>query len=242
MPPTPANRFNVFLNTLGGLGLLTGSVENIIAMEGLSSFFPGKSKVVSEEFNLHLQYYKNSLTHAGNTINEKKKKKALKDVVGGEYECHRKRVWENLGFTVDKNKNNASFDVDWAIYYQGKLVALEEDKGHYVDSCFFERCIHGFIGTIHNKGDNFPKLILSSFTKYNLHMDKKEKSLELYRDNLVGIFRENYTYNYLNEFDRMPTKKWFSSAVDCNHNPYEEYQNDKLITDDIEFMLSLKEH
>ena len=73
-------------------------------------------------------------------------------------------------------------------------------------------------------------------------MDKKEKSLELYRDNLVGIFRENYTYNYLNEFDRMPTKKWFSSAVDCNHNPYEEYQNDKLITEDIEFMLSLKEH
>jgi hypothetical protein len=200
--------------------------------------------VVSEEFNLHLQYYKNSLTQAGNIVNEKKKNTALKDAVGFGYEDHRKRVWENLGFTVDKNKNNASFDVDWAIYYQGKLVALEEDKGHYVDSCFFGRCIHGFIGTIRNKGENVPKLILSSFTKYNLHMDKKEKSLELYRGDLVGKFRENYTYNYLNDFDRIrtPPKKWFSSAVDCNHNPYEEYQNDNLITEDIEFMLSLKEH
>jgi hypothetical protein len=188
----------------------------------------------------YLNFYRNSLKSAGEKINELKRTKALKDVIGKEYEQHRKRLWEFMGYTVDKKRNNAAFDVDWSIYYRGNLVALEEDKGHYVDKCFFERCIHGFIGTINNKGCESPKLILSAFTMYNLHINTERKSLELYKDHLVEIFRDNYTYNYINKCDRFPKNKWFSSDIECHHNPYEEYQNDELIIKDIQYMLSFK--
>jgi len=195
---------------------------------------------IDDKLKNYVSFYKNSLKTAGEDINVKKKTTRLASVVGNAYEEHRKRVWEHLEFTVDKLKNNADFDVDWSIYYHGKLVAFEEDKGHYVDKCFFERCIHGFIGTINNKGIECPKLILSAFTRYNLHIDTEKKSLEVYKENLVEIFRDNYTYNYLNEYDRISKEKWFSSDSDSNHNPYEEYQNDELIIKDIRFMLSLK--
>src|SRR6056300_739678 len=94
-----------------------------------------------EDINAKVQVYKNSLKLAGENINQIKQSKSLKDVVGKQYEQHRKRIWEEFGFTVDKNRNGSAFDVDWSIYFNGKLVALEEDKGHYVDSCFLERCL-----------------------------------------------------------------------------------------------------
>ena len=209
-------------------------------LEGEGNIENGVNTTVGGDMINAINYYKNSLIEAGNKINQKKQNKALKDVVGNEYEHHRKRVWESLGFTVDKERNGASFDVDWSIYYNNTLVAIEEDKGHYVDSCFFGRCIHSFIGSTHDiKGDT-PALILSSFTKYNLYETKKNKSLELYKDNLVEIFNRKFHYNYLNDFDRIKRDNWFKSDNHDLHNPYAQYLNDELIHNDIEFMLSLQ--
>lgn len=194
-----------------------------------------------EDINLEVQFYKSSLKKAGENIN-RIKNKALKDVIGKEYEEHRKRVWENLGYQVDKEKNGAAFDVDWAIYFNDKLVALEEDKGHYVDSCFLERCSGSFIKTInnfHKKGMECPLLILSSFTKYSKYEVKIEEELDTRRDHLSTIFKQKMNYQYLNTNDRFPKSNWF--CKDSVYNPYEEYQNDELIMKDIEFMLSLKE-
>ena len=199
---------------------------------------------IKADINANVQFYKDSLIKAGHNINENKKYKALKDVIGKEYEEHRKRVWEHLGYRVDKKKNGAAFDVDWAIYYNEKLVALEEDKGHYVDSCFLERCLTSFLKTINNfkkKGEDIPKLILSSFTKYLRYTEKIEESLEITKEEICNIFKEKFKYTYLNNNDRFPRNIWFHQNEENINNPYEIYQNDELIKEDIQFMLSLKE-
>ena len=98
--------------------------------------------------NKAIEFYKQSLKKADNEVKTLNKNKALKDCVGKAYENHRKRVWEYFGFKVSKDKYDAHFDVDWSITYNGVLIALEEDKGHYVDSCFLERALTGFCKTV----------------------------------------------------------------------------------------------
>ena len=99
--------------------------------------------------NEDTRIYKESLKKAEDEIRSQHETgKALKDVVGKAFENHRMRVWNHFGFNVSKEKHGAMFDVDWSITYKGNLIALEEDKGHYVDSCFLERAITGFCKTI----------------------------------------------------------------------------------------------
>ena len=49
---------------------------------------------------------------------------------------HIGKEYGNTSFTVTKKRHFASFNVDWSILYNEKVVAMEEDKGHYCDSCF----------------------------------------------------------------------------------------------------------
>ena len=103
-----------------------------------------------EETHNNVKFYKESLRLAENDIKSQHESgKALKDVVGAAFELHRKRLWEHFGFVVSKEKNGALFDVDWSIRYKGVLIAFEEDKGHYLDSCFMERALTGFSKTIY---------------------------------------------------------------------------------------------
>ena len=61
--------------------------------------------------------------------------KAGKDIVGKNYEDFRKDFWESHGFEVSQQKKLFGiFDVDTLVYKNGELVAIEEDKGHYVVS------------------------------------------------------------------------------------------------------------
>lgn len=195
-----------------------------------------------DDLNEILKFYKQSLKQAGENINKIKQNKALKDVVGKEYEEHRKRVWENLGFTVDKKRNGAAFDVDWSVYKDGVLVAIEEDKGHYVDSCFLERCLISFAKSVNNyKNEKVPKLILSSFTQYNLFNEKLVEVLDIVKEEIGETLKKQTHYKYLNHNDRFNKKQWFKQDSSNIDNPYELYQNDELIKEDIRFMLSLKE-
>lgn len=187
-----------------------------------------------------LEYYKESLRIAENevrTIHETTGK-ALKDIVGKVFETHRERVWNHFGFDVSKDKHDALFDVDWSITRQGELIALEEDKGHYMDSCFMERAITGFCKTINayqkiNKP--IPVLILHSFTKYNKFVEKLEEDLETRKSEIADEMNNKLRYTTLVERDRI-TKKWFSKEVyDC----YSVNASDELILKDIEFIRSL---
>jgi hypothetical protein len=184
-------------------------------------------------------FYKDSLLTADTEIkNESEKGKALKDVVGKAFETHRKRIWEYFGFTVSKEKHGALFDVDWAISYNDDLIALEEDKGHYLDSCFMERAITGFCKTINtftNNNIKIPVLIIHSFTTYKKFNDKLNEDLDTRKETIANEITKNLKYCTLTNNDRLSAKKWFASCVNC----YTDNVNEELIIKDIEFIKSL---
>ena len=193
--------------------------------------------------NNDLLFYKESLIQAEHELKfiHESTGKALKDIVGKVFEDHRERVWRHFGFDVSKDKHGASFDVDWSITWQGKLIAFEEDKGHYVDSCFMERAITGFCKTINayqKIGKPIPLLILHSFTRYNLYIEKLQEDLDTRKTEIIDEINNKLVYTTLVERDRFTGKKnkWFSTGVyDC----YSVNASDELILKDIEFIRSL---
>lgn len=186
-----------------------------------------------------MEYYKTSLANADNEIKtEKEKGKALKDIVGKAYENHRKRVWEYFGFQVTKDKYDSLFDVDWAITYKNKLVALEEDKGHYLDSCFLERALTGFAKTINNyqkKSIIVPKLIIHSFTTYKKFQEKKMEDLDTRKTIIADEMEKKIVYTTLTNSDRLNKNKWFGTCYNC----YSDNADIELISKDILFIKSL---
>ena len=187
----------------------------------------------------HINYYKQSLQDADNEIKtEKEKGKALKDIVGKAYENHRKRVWEHLGFDVSKDKHNALFDIDWSISYKGKLIAMEEDKGHYLDSCFLERALTGFAKTVNSyqkSGTVVPTLIIHSFAKYSKFDDKKMEDLDTRKPAIADELLKKIVYTTMTKRDRLPKHKWFSDTDNC----YYDNADDELIIQDIAFIQTL---
>lgn len=193
-----------------------------------------------EELNNDIQFYKESLEQAENYIqNEHNTGKALKDIVGKAYETHRKRVWNHFGFDVSKERYGAMFDVDWSITYQGILIAFEEDKGHYMDSCFMERALTGFsktVNTYQKKGKPVPVLILHSFTRYNKFSDKLEEDMDTRKAEIRDEIKKKIVYTTLVECDRLPKNRWFSKEL---YNCYSINATDELIIKDIKFIRSL---
>jgi len=187
-----------------------------------------------------IQFYKQSLHEAENEIRSiHKTGKALKDIVGLSFERHRERVWKYFGFNVSKERHEAMFDVDWSITYKGELIAFEEDKGHYVDSCFLERALTGFCKTVNTykkKGKPIPVLILHSFTRYNKFSEKLEEDMDTRKTEIRDEILTKLVYTTLVECDRLPKKKWFSKDLfEC----YSVNASDELIIKDIEFIRSL---
>ena len=193
-----------------------------------------------EETHANVQFYKESLRKAENDIMcQHKKGKALKDVVGKAYEQHRKRVWEYFEFDVSKDKHHAMFNVDWSIRYKGVLIAFEEDKGHYMDSCFMERALTGFSKTVNayiKKKEPIPVLILHSFTKYKNFDEKLEEDMDTRKTEIRNEIQKKLVYTTLVECDRLSKKKWFSKEL---YNCYSVNANEELILKDIEFIQSL---
>ena len=188
----------------------------------------------------NLEFYKESLCKAENDIKSQHKTgKALKDVIGTAFELHRKRLWEHFGCRVSKQKYGALFDVDWSIRYKGVLIAFEEDKGHYLDSCFMERALTGFSKTINayiKNNEPTPLLILHSFTKYKKFNEKLEEDMDTRKKEIKDEMQKKLSYTTLVECDRLPKNKWFSKDLyDC----YSVNVSEELILKDIEFIQSL---
>jgi hypothetical protein len=193
-----------------------------------------------EETQDNVQFYKESLCKAENDIKSRcETGKALKDVVGRAFELHRKRLWEHFGFCVSKEKYGTQFDVDWSITYKGVLIAFEEDKGHYLDSCFMERALTGFSKTVNayiKKNEPIPLLILHSFTKYKKFNEKLEEDMDTRKTEIRDEIQKKLLYTTLVECDRLPKKKWFSKDL---YDSYSVNASEELILKDIEFIQSL---
>lgn len=199
-----------------------------------------KGNIISDnEMKEHLDFYINSLKVAENNINNQNQK-ALKDVVGNEFEKHRKRIWEHFGFIVSKKYNiDLPFNPDWIICDKdNNLVLIEEDKGHYLDSCFMDRTLISFAKTINlflKQNRNMPLFLIYSFTKYNLFEIKKNTEIEVFKNEIQDIMVNKVLYKTLTNTDRLPKQKWFCHYKNC----FTENLNVELIVDDINFIISL---
>lgn len=200
-----------------------------------------QSKMAQSNMDAHLKFYKQSLNLADQEVKYQVAGKALKDVVGAAFENHRKRIWEYFGFTVSKERFGAMFDVDWSVLYDGKLIAFEEDKGHYVDSCFAGRAIMGFAKTANEyikEGKQIPKCIIHSCTRYKKFYEKLEEFWLITKPEIVNELKKKLVYNTLVSRDRIPSKSWFSKKEN-RFNCYLSNVEDELIMKDIEFIQSL---
>jgi len=192
--------------------------------------------------NPDIVYYLESLRIANDNINKRKQEISLKDVVGFEFEQHRKRLYEYFGYIVDKKKNYAEFNVDWSIYYNGNLVGIEEDKGHYVDSCFLDRSLTSYAKTINiylKNGIKCPKFILHSFTKYKLYTNKCENFYNILQDDIKEQMLNNMIYTTVTLTDRISRNKWYN--INNDNNSYMELYELDLIKEDIRMIRSLSE-
>jgi len=136
--------------------------------------------------------------------------KAKKDIVGVNYEYIR-RVWiKDNGLDVATKEEKEKFkkmfggtyDADQYIVDPSSrtLLALEEDKGHYVDKCFFKRALINFVETIayclKNKIE-VPYFILSCPTKYSGYGEQMQyllDELQLFNDKVTNICKEKIKF------------------------------------------------
>lgn len=213
-----------------------------ISHQAMNSYTHGLLKPKIDISHPAFHFYKQSLQYIEVEIKEQHESgKASKDVVGKAWENHRKRVWENFGFTVSKERHGAMFNVDWSISFNGKLIALEEDKGHYADACMHLRACSEFAKTINNynkANKHIPYLILHSFTKYSKHDEKLEEIKETWKPEILN-HTNKICYTFLTNQDRIPANDWIGSKKSTRTNSYSHFSDNELIIKDIEFILSL---
>lgn len=184
-----------------------------------------------------LTVYKESLRVAEELINAQKLTKSLKDVVGAQFEDHRRRVWKEVGGTLMTEFEYESINFDIRVKTPTGKVILEESKGHYMDSCFLERALIGTALTIRRCMDNqveVPIFVFHSFTKYKGYYEKVQNVHAILEKPIVEYMKTNMFYTHVTDHGRSSKNEWFSASN--NNGWYSYHARDDLITRDIEFM------
>ena len=162
------------------------------------------------------RYYK--VTYKRWRINEEK---AGKDIVGEEYENMRKKIYSAHGFRANKGQV-AGFSADIVVKNKNnKIVLIEEDKGHYVDSCFLKRFLVNaaeIIDSYINEGvsvDDIPLIVLSSPTTLNNYEKHYTNTKKLCRKQLRDIMDTKIKYWSYCDHDRVNKNKYFIDNNNC---------------------------
>lgn len=157
-------------------------------------------------------FYIHSLRLACDEIKEQKKHKSLKDVIGIAYEHHRQRLWEFFGFQLVPTTTTSSWKPDLIIHHNSMLCLIEEDKGHYVDSCFLGRALNNAAITLSmylDKQETPPYFLLHSFTTYSKYNEKLDEFCNILRPDISKILRQRFIYKSICNLDRLPRRQWF---------------------------------
>ena len=168
-----------------------------------------------------------------------KEEKAGKDIVGEEYELMRKKFWNQQGFEA-KSENIAGYDADLVVRTKtGRIVVIEEDKAHYVDSCFLDRFAINAARVLQHYIDlevleeDIPFVSLSCMTTYRLFQQKLNDNMSMFSTELQEMMSKKVKYFPMCSHDRVGRSKYFKS---------EEVSfdfSDKLIQEQIDFVDSL---
>jgi hypothetical protein len=148
------------------------------------------------------------------------KEKSGKDIVGHQYELFRKQYYIDMGFTLGKGRKifGTTYNSDLVVKKGNIIVAIEEDKASYVDSCFLGRAIQNAAEVFDmclSKNIHIPYFIVSSSTKYSKYDEICEKRFRLYREDLQKLLKEKFIYLPLCEHDRVPQKMYFIGDEMC---------------------------
>jgi len=178
-------------------------------------------KKINEKFN---SYYKDTWEEC------EKGNKAKKDIVGTRYEKF-KVEWVKSYSHLDvatpaeiskiKKDFGGTFNAD--IYIVDKktreLLALEEDKGHYVDKCFLKRALMNAVDTIVASSKNNktpPKFILSSPTSYAKVSEILDSLSEPLKKKHYNSLKNSFIYAPLCQHGRVQRNKYLKSS----ENPF----------------------
>lgn len=151
--------------------------------------------------------------------------KAKKDIVGSHYEEFKARwikSYPHLDVAtpaeVSKIKKDfgGTFNADIYIVDKKtrKLLALEEDKGHYVDKCFLKRALMNAVDTIiisAKKNKIPPKFILSSPTSYAKVSEILESLSEPLKQKHYKSLKNSFIYAPLCQHGRVQRSKYLKS-------------------------------
>ena len=112
----------------------------------------------------------------------------------------------------------SSYDCDTVVKKNGKIVILEEDKAHYVDSCFLGRALSNCAEVMDKCIDDGrvpPKFVLSCSTKMNNFQEIFDNRIRLYREDIQKLIKEIFVYLPLCEHGRISKTKYFQNKDNC---------------------------
>lgn len=183
-----------------------------------------KNKFFEEIHSNFEQYYQNLYVECMSSS------KAKKDIVGDCYEAWKRRwirSYPNLDVATPaevnliEKKYKGAFRADVYIVNTKtrELLALEEDKGHYVDKCFLKRAISNAVETIaisKAEGYSTPNFILSCPTKYEKVENIVEFSKNYLQPDIYELLKDKFKYFPLCGHGRVSRNSYLKSL----ENPF----------------------
>ena len=166
--------------------------------------------------------------------------KAPKDIVGEEYEKLRTSLYRSLNLNVvedKKRKRIAGYDADLAIEKDGKIIIVEEAKGHYVDSCFLQRALVSCAKVVNHSlegGGEPPYFVLSCPTRMKNFEPAFNEIIRLFKPDIAASMKEKFLYFPLCKHGRIPKESYYQSVNNCFA------LDEGLINKEIAFMEKLK--
>lgn len=185
---------------------------------------------------LDIEAYKRGFEEFYKLTYEKKNNsnKAFKDIVGHEYETFRRNMWKIAGYQLSNSQTKfAGWTADIIVKHNDKIVAIEEDKAHYVDSCFLDRFYSNaakIVSYCLKNNIDVPYIVLSCPTSYALFDKKKNEILELYRKDIVDILNVKVKYLNVCNHDRIIKRLYYKT----NNNPF--VLNEAKVKENVQFI------
>ena len=150
--------------------------------------------------------------------------KAPKDVVGKSYEQLRQSVIKEFpNLDIANELETRKFDSLLGDNYKAdqyvvckrtrRLIALEEDKGHYVDKCFAKRALFNAAEVFHHCLKNNiepPYFILSCPTNHNVDSLLKSKK-GFFNEEVFNLLVKNFRFFPLCKHGRTSRKKYLKN-------------------------------
>jgi len=176
--------------------------------------------------SLELKYSERFDGHYTRSVREiNEGNKAAKDIVGASYESMREDWIRSNGLDIATSKEVQIFKEKFGNVYNAdqyivdrktrELLAVEEDKGHYVDKCFYNRAVFNAMQLFAHCDDNniaAPYFILSCPTKYPAPKD----IIKMFRKPLQNIFAKKFKYFHACDHGRTGRNKYLK----CDTSPF----------------------